>query len=82
MPWRMFSNVEGGQYFGDVQYLGRCSISWRMFDTVKDVEYLGGCSVLLRMFSTFEDVQYLGGYSVLWGYTISTMEEYHKYCAR
>ena len=37
-------------HWGDVQYIGGCSVHWGMFSTLGDVQYIGG------MFST------LGGY--------------------
>ena len=52
-----------------VQYIGGCSVHWRLFSTLEVVQYIGGATSVLwgDSFSTVEVVQYSGGIaSVLW----------------
>ena len=49
------------------EYIGGCSVHWRMFSTSGDI------------MSTLEDVQYIGGCSVHRGDTMSTLGVYHEY---
>ena len=65
-----------------VQYIGGCSVNWRLFSKLEVVQYIGvitsvlwgTASVLCKLFST------VGDYISTCGDNISTVEAYLQYC--